>query len=215
LNNSVGPFEPDPSVDTRMRSFQASIEQMLWPERRKQDSKLNGAIPGLIDRTTQTSYLRVAGGYLPDGLRQLVGLGQRFLPSLFGAGGIQLGPIPAGTPIGLLSNLNLLAEDPGQQLQRDGQILELVRKINGDLLALGPNATDQQAAKVFENLVESMLNLSKCPDLIVNRGHYFGTDFLEPAEKADPQLRAKALSDRGPGLSDEDKRALIEFIKTF
>jgi len=28
-------------------------------------------------------------------------------------------------------------------------------------------------------------------------------------------LRAKALSDRGPALSDEDKRALIEFIKTF
>ena len=60
-----------------------------------------------------------------------------------------------------------------------------------------------------------MLSLSKCPDLVVNRGHYFGTDYLEPAEKADPQLRAKALSDRGPALSDEDKRALIEFIKTF
>ena len=38
---------------------------------------------------------------------------------------------------------------------------------------------------------------------------------LEPAEKADPQLRAKALSDRGPALSDDDKNALIEFIKTF
>jgi hypothetical protein len=49
----------------------------------------------------------------------------------------------------------------------------------------------------------------------VNRGHYFGTDYLEPAEKADLQLRAKALSDRGPALSDHDKRALIEFIKTF
>ena len=34
LNNSVGPFEVDPSVDGRMRSFQASIEQMLWPEKR-------------------------------------------------------------------------------------------------------------------------------------------------------------------------------------
>jgi hypothetical protein len=49
----------------------------------------------------------------------------------------------------------------------------------------------------------------------VNRGHYFGTDFLESAEKADPQLQAKALDDRGPALSDNDKRALIEFIKTF
>jgi hypothetical protein len=49
----------------------------------------------------------------------------------------------------------------------------------------------------------------------VNRGHYFGTDYLEPAEKADPALRSQAVSDRGTGLSDQDKRALIEFLKTF
>jgi len=52
--------------------------------------------------------------------------------------------------------------------------------------------------------------LSKCPDLVVNRGHYFGTDFIEPGEN-----REQAISDRGPGLSDSDKRALIEFLKTF
>jgi hypothetical protein len=43
------------------------------------------------------------------------------------------------------------------------------------------------------------MELSKCPDYIVNRGHYFGTDAF-PEE---------------PGLSDPDKRALIEFLKTF
>src|SRR5262249_15005159 len=37
-NNSVGPFDPSPSVAARMRVFQASIEQMLWPERRPKDS---------------------------------------------------------------------------------------------------------------------------------------------------------------------------------
>ena len=36
-NNSVGPFDPSPSVEARMRVFQASIEQMLWPERRRKD----------------------------------------------------------------------------------------------------------------------------------------------------------------------------------
>ena len=41
--------------------------------------------------------------------------------------------------------------------------LSLVRKIDSDLKALGPNATDQQAAQTFGNLVESMLGLSKCP----------------------------------------------------
>ena len=39
LNNTVGPFEQDPSVDARMRVFQASIEQMLWPEKRDQGSR--------------------------------------------------------------------------------------------------------------------------------------------------------------------------------
>jgi hypothetical protein len=56
------------------------------------------------------------------------------------------------------------------------------------------------------NSVDKLLDLSKCPDLIVNRGHYFGTDFLEPGEK--PGVRQ-------PGLNDADKRALIEFLKTF
>ena len=40
--------------------------------------------------------------------------------------------------------------------------------------------------------IDELLGLSKCPDLIVNRGHYFGRD-----------------------LSDADKRALIGFLKTF
>jgi hypothetical protein len=43
-----------------------------------------------------------------------------------------------------------------------------------------------------------MLAVSKCPDFIVNRGHYFGTQYM-PGEA---------------GLSDEEKRALIEFLKT-
>ncbi len=34
LANTVGPFDPDPSVASRMKSFDASIEQMLWPEKR-------------------------------------------------------------------------------------------------------------------------------------------------------------------------------------
>ena len=56
----------------RMRSFAASIEQMLWPEKRDKDELLGDKIPGKIDRTTQTSYLRVPAGYLPDLLRPLL-----------------------------------------------------------------------------------------------------------------------------------------------
>ncbi len=210
LNNTVappGPFSTDPSVEGRMSSFQSSIEQMLWPERRQQDSKLAGKIPGLIDRTTTTSYLKVSAGYLPDALRSTLGLGQRLAPWLFNGGGIELGPIPAGTPIGLLASLNALSEDP-DPLKKAGyeeSVLKLVVTLNADLKKLGPGASDEQAAQVFGNSVDQLLSLSKCPDLIVNRGHYFGTDFREPGEPAD----ARPL-----GVSDSDKRALIEFLKT-
>src|SRR5262249_35934402 len=132
LNNSVGPFDPDPSVEGRMRSFQASIEQMLWPERRQHDSKLGSKIPGTIDRTTTTTFLKVSGGYLPDALRSTQGLGQRVAPWLFGDGCLELGPIPAGTPIGLLANLNPLAEgaDPVKHAE---QLLKLAVTLTGDL----------------------------------------------------------------------------------
>ncbi len=52
LNNSVGDFNPSPSVDARMASFESSIEQLLWPEKRKKDAVLGDKVPGVIDRTT-------------------------------------------------------------------------------------------------------------------------------------------------------------------
>jgi hypothetical protein len=41
-------------------------------------------------------------------------------------------------------------------------------------------------------VVKELYGLSSCPDFIEDRGHYFGTD-----------------------LPDADKRALIEYVKTF
>jgi hypothetical protein len=212
LNNSLGPFEVDPSVSGRMRSFEASIEQMLWPEKRDKDSKLGDKVPGVIDRTTTRSYLRVSLGYLPDALQKSYSLGQSIAPWIFGDGGIELGPIPAGTPVGLLANLNPLSEkpDPAARLAQGEQFARLVVDLAADLKKLGKYATDEQAAEVFGKQVKQMLDLSKCPDLVVNRGHYFGTDYVEPGE-----TKEQALRERGPGLSDQDKRALIEFLKTF
>jgi hypothetical protein len=217
LNNTVGPFEVDPSADGRMRSFKASIEQMLWPEKRVQDSKLGDKVPGVIDRTTTRSYLRVSRGYLPDLLQPFYSPGQSIAPWLFGEGGIEIGPIPAGSPVGLLTNLNPLSEDMdhSKRLERDKQLASLVLDLAGDLKKLGKYVSDEQADSVLVKRVDDLLALSKCPDLVVNRGHYFGTDYLEPAEKTDPNLRAQAINDRGTGLSDQDKRALIEFLKTF
>jgi hypothetical protein len=47
-------------------------------------------------------------------------------------------------------------------------------------------------------LVDPLIAVSKCPDYVVNRGHYFGTDYFKEE----------------PGLGEGDKRALIEFLKT-
>ncbi len=203
LNNSVGEFNPDPSVNGRLASFQNSIEQMLWPDKRDKDELLGDKIPGKIDRTTQTSYLKVSYGYLPEALQPLRGFA-RFFPWLVDDKDkmIHIGPIPKGTPVGLLTNLNPLSEskDPAERLTHDAKLLKVVLKLNSDLQKLPPNATDEDAKKVFANAVDPLLDLSKCPDLIVNRGHYFGTGKFAGGE---------------PGLNDDDKHALIAFLKRF
>ena len=200
LNNSVGEFHVSPSVDERMKSFQNSIEQMLWPEKRDKDLILGDKIPGRIDRTTQQSYLRVSSGFLPDFLKGTSGFLSKYFPSIFADEGIEIGPLPKGTPVGLLSNLDLFRETSGlgDRAQRDAEILKLLLDMKKALKNLPQGATDEQATEALRPLVGPMLQFSKCPDLIVNRGHYFGTDKF-PEE---------------PALSDDDKRALIEFLKT-
>src|SRR6266446_7067461 len=203
LNNTVGEFNGDPSVKGRLATFQNSIEQMLWPEKREKDSVLGDKVPGVIDRTTTTSYLRVPAGYLPDALQVLLGPANRALPWLFGEGGVEIGPIPAGTPVNLLANLSLLPEttDPVERLKHDKEVAELLLKAKHDLKSLPDGASDADARRAFQNLVEPLLALNKCPDFVVNRGHYFGTSFFKEKEE--------------PGLTDPDKQALIEFLKTF
>jgi hypothetical protein len=189
-------------VEARVKSFQSSVEQLLWPERRDKDPVLGDKIPGVIDRTTARSYLWAPAGYLPDFLSPLRGLLNRWLPWIFTAGGdIQIGPIPAGTPVDLIANLNLLPEtsDIADRAAHDAKVVDLLVKVKSDLESLPANASDDDARKVFASLADPLLDLSKCPDFVVNRGHYFGTDRF--AEE--------------PGLNDREKRDLIEFLKTF
>ena len=195
LNNSLGPYEHDPSVAARMRVFQASIEQLLWPERRDKDTLLGDKVPGVIDRTTERSSVILPAGYIPVPLRAL----RPVVPGLFDAdGGISLGPIPAGVPVNLLSNMQPLAED-GDAAAHNLRLARLLLRLKLDLLLLPPDATDDQLRAKFANLAAPLLALNKCPDFVVNRGHYFGT----------------ALQQGEPALSDADKNALIAFLKTF
>jgi hypothetical protein len=202
LNNTVGKFDPSPSVEARMRSFQIGIEQMLWPEKRDKDAVFHDKIPGSIDRTTATSWLSVPVGYLPEAFATFRTPLSRLLPGIFTSeGSVKIGPIPKDTPVDLIGNLDVLSDstDPGERVAHAAQVAALLVQLKHDLEALGPNPTDDDARKVFAPLGRRLFELSKCPDYIVNRGHYFGTDRF--AEE--------------PGLNDDDKRALIEFLKTF
>jgi len=193
LNNSLGDFHPSGSVADRMKSFDSGIEQLLWPERRRGERKFVTAsgklAPGIVDVTSATSYLRVPRGYLPDFLQPLVGPLSYAQPWLFNEGGIEIGPIPAGTPVNLLSNIDL---------EQRESLVPLLLRAKRALKSLPKDATDAQVLRAFADLVQPLLAISKCPDFVVNRGHYFGTDYF--AEE--------------PGLDDRDKRALIAFLKT-
>lgn len=201
LNNSVGPFTGDPSVEGRLKAFDASIKQMLWPETRAHDSVFGKDGVFLIDRTTVSSYLVVPGGFLPEGLQALIDPLSRWLPSIFGEGELRIGPIPKGTPVNLLSNTELYKDDVtlAQNLPRYAELISLLKTALRDLKSLPDNPGDEEARKAFANLAKPLLDLSKCPDFEVNRGHYFGTGRVAGTK----------------ALPDEDKLALIEFLKTF
>lgn len=194
LNNSVGKFDPSPSVEARLSVFQDSITKLLWPEKREHDAVLGDKVPGVIDRTSAPSFLRIPAGYLPGYVRASLDTLGLIAPSIFNEGGIEIGPIPSGTPVDLLANFALLPESDSitERLQHDKRVAELVVRLVKDLKALPANATEEQARQVFADLGKPMFALSKCPDYVVNRGHYFGAT-----------------------LPDQDKNALIEFLKTF
>ncbi len=220
LNNSVGKFYESPSVESRLKSFDSSIEQMLWPEKRggsayeqygQKDIEYVTAsgkkLHGVVDVTTERSYLRVPKGYLPDLLQVADNANEDVkwlvdalrLSNFVDKDGIAIGPIPKGTPVQLIGNIDLdKHEDPIENLLHKAKVLKLLAKLKLTLKVLPPNASDDQARAAFAHSYGDLLELNKCPDFVVNRGHYFGTDYF--AEE--------------PGLSDADKKALIAFLKT-
>jgi len=164
-NNMLGKFTGDPSVAGRMEAFNDAIEKLLWPEKRKG--------PDCIWRTSQRCSLHIRKEYVPWALRFRCDKDGYF----------SIGPIPAGTPINLIANLEPSFWD----------LLTLVPRIKADLDKIRDQQLDGEAAKkVFANLVPDLIKANKCPDFIEDKGHYFGTQ-----------------------MPDADKRALIEYLKTF
>lgn len=171
-NNALGKYNGDPSVAGRMAAFDDAIGKLLWPERRLDKQS--------IWRTSQECKLQIHNAVLPEGLRELL---QR-AGQIDDDGYFRIGHIPAGTPVNLLANV-----DPDASKRK---LLKLFVKIKRAMLHMHTQKMDDAAKKEYmkTHVAPALFEVSKCPDLIEDRGHYFGTH-----------------------RSDEDKKALIEFLK--
>jgi hypothetical protein len=90
--------------------------------------------------------------------------------------------------------MNLTGADLPTKEEQDAhrkQLLDLVKQINADIKRGSNPFADR-------NVLGKMLLMSNCPDFVINKGHYFGTN----------------LFSEEPGLSDAEKRDLIGFLKT-
>ena len=179
-NNSVGRFTGDPSVAGRMQAFEDGMEKLLWPKKRRGMAS--------IYRTTQTSWLYVDRSYLSflprpmfEQLREKLGMPDNDHM-------LRIGPIPKGTPVNLIANIDL---EPGLDARKLIDFTVALVKVNAALDDIKKKKLDDAAAAArLKELGPALLKLSKCPDLVTDQGHLFGT-----------------------GLPDADKRALIAYLK--
>jgi hypothetical protein len=164
-NNALGKFTGDPSVAGRLAAYDDAAEKLLWPEKRLGKAS--------IWRTQNECYLHLRKEFVPKPLQGLAD----------NDGYVKLGPIPKGTPINLLANL-----EPDF-----GDLAALQLQLSKALLTIhAQNLPPEAAGAELLKAVPQLLAANKCPDFIEDEGHYFGTD-----------------------LPDDDKRALIEYMKTF
>ena len=103
-------------------------------------------------------------------------------------GEVRIGPIPKGTPVNLLANTNPDA-DPKEVKKTLDLILKTLAEIDSRHLS------EKEASDLMkEKVAPALMNISKCPDFVMDEGHYF--KWFE-------------------SMSEEDKNALIELLKTF
>jgi hypothetical protein len=130
---------------------------------------------------------RVAGRF-SFGLLAVVSIGGGLLVNGFvngRFGNLDVGPIPKGTPVSLVMNMNPQAPLP-VLLEAASGLTRGILKVRRDSLS------DRDALRVFEaEAALPLLKASKCPDFVLDRGHWFGE-----------------------GLTVEEKQQLKAFLKT-
>lgn len=116
---------------------------------------------------------------------------------------LNIGPIPAGVPINLVSNINL---ELFTSLKRRESIFTLMLAFEKVIHAVAKihleHLQGTAARDAFMSIAgDQLIKVSKCKDFVVNRGHYFGTQY------------SPDKGDSGQGLSQTEKAALIEYLK--
>jgi hypothetical protein len=111
------------------------------------------------------------------GLAVLIGLFAAFVEGAFGD--LNVMELPAGTPVDLLANL-----DPA----------EVTITKPGNLVAVswGVRNLRKPGSEAERKEVTRLLGMSTSPDLVLDRGHYFGKD-----------------------VSEQERNDLIDLLKTF
>ena len=103
-------------------------------------------------------------------------------------GGIKFGPIPEGVPVNVLANI-----DPNAPEDKRKKALHDLAEFVVESKQAAPDK--RPGLKEFEERVApSLMNASKCPDLVTNRGHDY--EFMRL-------------------LTEQEKRDLIQLLKTF
>ena len=160
--------------------------------------------------------MNIPAAAIPPALRELVRSlpAQPFSKLIDKDGDFALGPIPKGFPVNLAANYQPLADinSVSEALSHKVHFTELLGAFVLNWPSLDLNADDTRMLAWAAKLRGPLLKLLKCPDFVVNRGHYFGTSEFD--DTSGLSRDEKAFGPETP-LSDDDKRALIEFIKTF
>jgi hypothetical protein len=105
-----------------------------------------------------------------------------------GFGDLRIGPIPAGTPVNLLANVNPDAP-PDQMKQALRDAIDGINEIESRHL----EGADKERV-LNQKIAPALMSVNKCPDFVMDKGHSFPW-FAD--------------------MTSEDKEALIELLKTF
>lgn len=115
---------------------------------------------------------------------------------------IEIGPIPAGVPVNLISNLNLELlnrNNRDKKYDKEAFLNGLGALIKAVIEAKKGHTPNERRDIFLKIAARPLINASRCTDMVVNRGHYFGTEYSPDRSEA--------------AFTPADQQSLIEFLK--